>query len=112
MHEGLLAPVPAQPRNANVVLRLYVAGSTPKSSRAITQVKNLCETHLKDSYVLTVMDLYEQSELARADQITVAPTLIRLSPLPERRLTGDLSQSSRLFSSLDLPPAPLHPPHL
>ena len=63
-------------------LRLYVAGSTPQSSRAITNIKTICETHLKDRYALTVVDLYEQTERAQDDHIEVTPTLIRQWPLP------------------------------
>ena len=75
---------------AEYVLRLYVAGSTPQSSRALTNLKTICETHLKDRYALTVVDLYEHKERAQDDQIMVAPTLIRQWPLPEHRLVGDL----------------------
>ena len=91
------------------VLRLYVAGSTPQSSRAITNIKTICQTHLKDRYVLTVVDLYEQQERAKEDQIVVAPTLVRQWPLPERRLVGDLSQTERVLVALDLFPEPHHP---
>ena len=87
------------------VLRLYVAGSTPQSSRAITNLKAICETHLKDRYDLTVVDLYEQQERAREDQIVVAPTLVRHFPLPLRRMIGDLSQTERVLTALDLLPA-------
>jgi circadian clock protein KaiB len=59
---------------------------------------------LKDRYDLTVVDLYEQQERAREDQIVVAPTLVRHSPLPVRRMTGDLSQTDRVLAALDLPP--------
>jgi circadian clock protein KaiB len=90
-------------------LRLYVAGSTPKSSRAITNLKTICEIHLKDRYVLTVVDLYEQQKRGQDDQIVVAPTLIRQLPLPVRRLIGDMSQTERVLVALDLPPAPDHP---
>jgi circadian clock protein KaiB len=99
----------AQPAYGKYVLRLYVAGSTPQSSRAITNIKRICETHLKDRYVLTVVDLYEHRERAREDQIMVAPTLVRQSPLPLRRLIGDLSQTERVLEALDLPPEPAHP---
>ena len=95
--------------NSKYVLRLYVAGSTPQSSRAITNIKRICETHLKGRYVLTVVDLYEHRERAREDQIMVAPTLVRQSPLPLRRLIGDLSQTERVLAALDLPPAPPYP---
>jgi circadian clock protein KaiB len=90
------------------ILRLYVAGSTPQSSRAITNIKTICETHLKERYDLTVVDLYEQKEQAHADQIMVAPTLIRQWPLPERRLLGDLSQIEHVLAALDLLPAINH----
>jgi circadian clock protein KaiB len=98
----------AQPQNGKYVLRLYVAGSTPQSSRAITNIKTICETHLKDRYTLTVLDLYEQQERAEGDKIMVAPTLIRQLPLPVRRLVGDLSQTGRVLEALDLTPAPHH----
>jgi circadian clock protein KaiB len=98
-----------QLENGKYVLRLYVAGSTPQSSRAIANLKRICEAHLKDRYDLTVVDLYEQRERARDDQIMVAPTLVRQSPLPVRRLIGDLSQTERVLAALDLPPAPPHP---
>jgi circadian clock protein KaiB len=87
------------------VLRLYVTGSTPQSSRAITNLKAICETHLKDRYDLTVVDLYEDMERAADDQIDVTPTLIRQWPLPVRRLVGGLSQTKRVLETLDLSPA-------
>jgi circadian clock protein KaiB len=98
----------ASSQNGKYVLRLYVAGSTPQSSRAITNIKTICETHLKDRYVLTVVDLYEHKERAGDDQIEVAPTLIRQLPLPVRRLVGGLSQTEGVLVALDLPPAVPH----
>jgi circadian clock protein KaiB len=98
----LFAPHPTE----EYVLRLYVAGSTPQSSRALTNLKTICETWLKDRYVLTVVDLYEQQANAQDDQILVAPTLIRLSPLPVRRVSGDLSHTQRVLEALDLPLLP------
>ena len=89
--------------NGKQELRLYVAGSTPQSSRAITNLKAICETHLKDRYELTVVDLYEHMERAEADHIDVTPTLIRQWPLPVRRLVGGLSQTNRVLEALDLP---------
>jgi circadian clock protein KaiB len=98
----------AENRN-DYVLQLYVAGSTPQSSRAITNLKAICEAHLKDRYVLTVIDLYLHKELAKDDQIVVAPMLVRLSPTPERRMIGDLSQTERVLAALDLAPALVQP---
>jgi len=92
-----------------MVLRLYVAGSTPRSSRAITNLKSICETHFKDGYDLTVMDLYEQNSHALDDRIMVAPTLIRQLPLPECRLFGDLSQTGHVLAALGPPAAAQHP---
>jgi circadian clock protein KaiB len=108
MSDDILAPLFGQHQNGKYVLRLYVAGSTPQSSRAITNIKRICETHLKDRYVLTVVDLYEEKDSARDDQIMVAPTLIRKLPLPARRLIGDLSKTERVLALLDLMPAPEH----
>jgi circadian clock protein KaiB len=99
----------AAPQGGRYILRLYVAGSTLKSSRAITNIKAICEIHLKNRYELTVVDLYKQQKRAREDQIVVAPTLIRFSPLPVCRMIGDLSQTDRVLAALDLPPAPQHP---
>ncbi len=92
-----------QPGAGKYVLRLYVAGSTPQSGRAITNIKAICETYLKNRYQLTVVDLYEQQARAKDDQIVVAPTLVRQAPLPVRRMIGDLSQTARVLAALDLP---------
>lgn len=86
-------------------LRLYVVGSTPKSSRAIANLKAICEAYLKGRYLLTVVDLYVHPERAKDDQIVVAPTLIRQSPRPARRLIGDLSHTERVLNALELTPA-------
>jgi circadian clock protein KaiB len=106
MSDTARTPVVAERQNEEFSLRLYVAGSTPQSSRAITNIKTICETHLKDRYVLKVVDLYEQKERAQEDQIEVAPTLIRHLPLPVRRVFGDLSQTGRVLAALDLTAAP------
>jgi circadian clock protein KaiB len=90
-------------------LRLYVAGNTPQSSRAISNLKAICEKYLPDQYDLRVVDLYEQPERAIEDQIMVAPTLVRQLPLPVRRVIGDLSHTDRVLAALDLAPAVLQP---
>jgi circadian clock protein KaiB len=84
------------------LLRLFVTGNTPQSSRAIANIKNICEEHLKGRYELEVVDLYQQPELAKEEQILAAPTLIKKLPLPLRRIIGDLSNSERLIVGLDL----------
>ena len=84
------------------VLRLYVTGSTPRSLRAIAEVRRLCEEHLHGHYDLEVIDLYQQPQLAEGEQIIAAPTLIKKLPLPLRRIIGDMSQSERVLVGLDL----------
>jgi circadian clock protein KaiB len=103
MSNNTLTQSPKPPQIGDQILQLYVAGSTPQSSRAITNIKAICETHLKDHYDLTVVDLYEQPDRAHHDLIDVTPTLIRYWPLPVRRLVGDLSQIERVLQTLDLP---------
>jgi circadian clock protein KaiB len=107
MSDDVVAQYSAQHQRGKYVLRLYVAGNTPQSSRAIKNIKVICETHLKGLYTLTVVDLYEQRERAREDQIMVAPTLVRQSPLPIRRLIGDLSQTERVLAALDINAEPV-----
>jgi circadian clock protein KaiB len=107
MSDPLRSPDHPQPPDDKMVLRLYVAGSTPRSSRAITNLKIICETNFKDSYALTVMDIYARNAHVIEDRITVAPMLIRKFPLPECRLFGDLSQTGLVLAALDLP-QPLH----
>ena len=91
------------------VLRLYVAGSTAQSSRAIRNLKAICETYLPGRYAMTVVDLYAHPERAREAQVMVAPTLVRQEPLPVRRVVGDLSNTERVLAALDLPPIPPQP---
>jgi len=83
-------------------LRLYVAGQTPKSIRAFANLKVLCEEHLKGRYQIEVIDLLENPQLARGDQIVAVPTLIRKLPLPVRKIIGDLSNTERVLVGLDL----------
>lgn len=84
------------------VLRLYVAGTTPHSLRAIAAIKNICETHLRGRYDLEVIDLYQQPSLAEGDQIVAVPTLVKMLPHPLRKLIGDLSDTHRILVGLDL----------
>jgi circadian clock protein KaiB len=88
------------------VLRLYVTGSTPRSSRAIQNIRSLCETHLWGRYDLEVIDIHQQPVLARGEQIIAAPTLIKQLPAPLRKMVGDLSDTDRVLMGLDLQPAP------
>jgi len=86
------------------VLRLYVAGLTPRSTKAIANVKEICEKYLKGRYELEVIDIYQQPKLAHGQQIIAAPTLIKKLPLPLRRLIGDMSDTERFLVGIDLRP--------
>ncbi len=89
---------------ASHVLRLYVAGTTPRSARAIATARRLLEDRLPGLYTLAVVDIYQHPEAAKAHQIVAVPTLIRLWPLPVRRLIGDLSDQGRVLAALGLAP--------
>ncbi len=79
------------------LLTLFVAGTTPNSVRAIHNTQRFCEAHLAGRYELRIIDIYQQPELAKSEQIIAAPTLIRRQPLPLRRLIGDMTNASRLL---------------
>lgn len=86
------------------ILRLYVAGMTPNSLRAIDNIKKICEEHLQGRYELEVIDLYQQPVLAKGEQIIAAPTLIKKLPLPLRKVIGDMTNVERVLVGLDLRP--------
>jgi len=94
----------AKPDGAMYVLCLYVTGLTPKSIMAIANVQKLCETHLAGNCELKVIDIYQQPQLAREEQIVATPTLIKKQPLPVRRLIGDMSDTERFLAGIDLKP--------
>jgi circadian clock protein KaiB len=83
-------------------LRLYVAGQTPKSLAAFSNLKEICETHLNGRYRIEVIDLIEQPHLSKGDQILAIPTLVRKLPQPVRKIIGDLSDANRVLVGLDL----------
>ena len=91
-------------KTAKRVLRLYIAGNTMKSAQAITKIHEICEQHLQGRYELEVIDIYQQPQLARGEQIIAAPTLIKLLPPPLRRIIGDLTRTDRILVGLDLRP--------
>jgi circadian clock protein KaiB len=95
-------PTVAKAAEQKYILRLYVTGVTPKSTRAIQSIKNFCEEHLRGRYDLEVIDIYQQPTLAKGEQIIAAPTLIRKLPLPLRRFIGDISNTDRILLGLDL----------
>jgi len=85
------------------VLRLYVTDATPKSARAVVNARRLLEEHLHDRYSLEIINIAEHVAQATADQIVCAPTLLRLAPLPVRRIIGDMSDPQRVLKGLDVP---------
>jgi circadian clock protein KaiB len=84
------------------VLRLYVEGQSPKSLTAIANLKKICDEHLAGRSQTEVIDLLENPQRAREDQIVAIPTLIRMQPLPVHKIIGDLSHTERVLIALDL----------
>jgi circadian clock protein KaiB len=97
-------PTPAPPSSNDKAyrLRLYVAGQTPKSVLALTNLKQICEEHLQGRYEIEVIDLLENPQLAKGDQILALPTLVRRLPEPIKKIIGDLSNKERVLVGLDL----------
>jgi circadian clock protein KaiB len=83
-------------------LRLYVAGQTPKSVTALANLKRICDEHMSGAYSVEVIDLMENPQLARRDQIVAIPTLVRELPSPLKRIIGDLSNTERVLVGLDV----------
>jgi circadian clock protein KaiB len=93
-----------EPKSDVFLLRLYVAGQTPKSMTAFANLKNICEEHLAGRYKIEVVDLLKNPTLAQGDQILAIPTLVRKLPEPVRKIIGDLSNTERVLVGLDLLP--------
>ena len=83
-------------------LRLFVTGASPNSSRAISNLKQICETYLKGNYELEIIDVYQQPMIAEREQIIALPMLLKVSPSPVRRLMGDLSDTEKVLIGLGL----------
>jgi circadian clock protein KaiB len=91
-------------RREHYVLRLYVAGTTPRSQEAIRNVTAICEEHLAGRYTLEVVDVYQRPGLVEGEQILAAPTLIKQLPTPLRRLIGSMADKEKVLVGLDLRP--------
>jgi circadian clock protein KaiB len=85
-------------------LRLFITGSTPRSTRAIENLRKICEENLDGRYELEVIDVYERPETTRELQIVATPTLVKVLPEPLRRIIGDLSDELKVLAGLDLAP--------
>ena len=91
------------------VLRLFVTGMTARSSRAVNNLRSICDEYLDGRYDLEVIDIYQQPVLTKGEQIVAAPTLIKKFPLPMRRIIGDMSNRERVLLGLDLVRSPDYP---
>lgn len=101
-HSGKVTAPRGRTARERYILRLYVAGLTPRSSAAIRNIREFCDAHLKTHYDLEIVDICEHPDRARDEQIIAAPTLIKQLPLPLRRLIGDMSDEGRVLIGLDL----------
>ncbi len=90
------------PPKEQYVLRLFVSGASPKSLRAIENIKKLCEERLPGRYKLEIIDVYQRPGLVLANQILAAPTLLKELPPPVTKLLGDLSNEAQVVLDLDL----------
>lgn len=90
--------------SAHYKLRLFISGSTTRSTRAIENMRRICDEHLAGRYDLEVVDVYEHPEATREMQVVATPTLVKLLPEPLRRIIGDLSDKERVLAGLDLVP--------
>ena len=98
-------PVDDGPVVEEQILRLYIAGQTPKSIKAFANLKRICEEHLDGRYRIEIIDLIQSPQLAAGDQILAVPTLVRRLPEPVRKIIGDLSHTDRVLVGLDIRPA-------
>lgn len=97
-----------EPSEEHYVLRLYVTGTTPRSNRAIENIKHICENHLGGRYDLEIVDIYANPSAAGEAQIIAAPTLVKLLPEPLRRVIGDLTDHAKVLAGLSI--VPVAPP--
>ena len=89
-------------KSRKFVMRLYVTGATPRSTRAITNLRRLCDEHLPGRYELEVVDIYQQPNLAVEGQVIAAPTLVKSLPLPLRKFIGDMSDTKSILAGLQV----------
>ena len=102
MNESYLQAITAAGQE-HFVLRLFVTGMTPRSTRAISAVRSLCEEFLAGRYDLEIIDVYQQPKLSQDEQIIATPTLVKKEPTPQRRMIGDMTNRKRLLIGLGLP---------
>ncbi|MBH8568592.1 circadian clock KaiB family protein [Microvirga sp. STS02] len=96
---------PPEPASPEYVLHLFITGATPNSTRAVRNIKDICEQYLKGRYELLIVDIYQQPDLAQREDLIGVPTLIKRSPGLVRRLVGDLSDWPRVLKALGITPS-------
>jgi circadian clock protein KaiB len=84
------------------ILKLYITGASPNSTRAVSNIKKICETYLKGRYNLEVIDVYQQASVATTEQIIALPLLVKLFPSPKKRLIGNMSDLKKVLRGLEL----------
>jgi len=84
------------------ILKLFISGASPNSVRAINNIQKILDEHLRDRYSLSIIDIYQEKLVAQQEQIIALPLLIKKSPLPERRLVGDMSETAKVLSGLGI----------
>ena len=95
------SPEPDKPDH-EYVLKLFITGATPNSSRAVENLTQICEDHIKGRYSLEIIDVYQQQAIAEEEQLIALPFLIKKFPLPERRMLGDLSNKAKVLKGLGI----------
>ncbi len=102
LENSILSPAEETSSESKYLLRLYVAGMSNRSLKAINQIKKMCEERIKGGVVLEIIDIYQQPIMARNGQILATPTLVKELPEPLRKIIGDLSNEKQLLLGLDL----------
>ncbi len=95
------SPTPDKP-NHEYVLKLFITGATPNSTKAVENLTQICEEHIKGKYSLEIIDVYQQQAIAEEEQLIALPFLIKKFPLPERRMIGDLSNKAKVLKGLGI----------
>jgi circadian clock protein KaiB len=102
INDGALLQDWAKPDDSVYLLRLFVAGTSPASVRAINNLQVILNEHLKDRFELEIIDVHQQPQLVQSEDVTAIPMLIKQTPLPKRRLVGDMSDTARVLRGLGL----------
>ncbi len=89
-------------KTPDYILRLYITGASPNSAKAISNIKKICDQYLKNGYKLEIIDVYQQPDIARKEEIVALPLLVRSFPLPVKRLIGSMSDTQKVLKGLEL----------